>query len=113
MTTKEEVRRLALESGFDSGIDNNDIEHIGVFSDTGFKEGCFMSLTSHIEELIELAKQAERESWASCTLSFEQIESLFPDGGNVTESGITVSAQWLHDFAKNVTSVFLRRVTPL
>ena len=101
MTTKEEVLRLARAAGFHINLG-------AIYSPSTWNE-CNVQIT----KLIELAKQAERESWASCALSFEQIESLFPDGGNVTESGITVSAQWLHDFAKNVTSVFLRRVTPL
>ena len=101
MTTKEEVLRLCDEVGIYKTYDDAAVAEVWVAD------------LRELTELIELAKQAERESWASCALSFEQIESLFPDGGNVTESGITVSAQWLHDFAKNVTSVFLRRVTPL
>ena len=93
MTTKEEVLRLCDEVGI-----------YKTYDDAAGAEVWVADLRE-LTELIELAKQAERESWASCTLSFEQTEELFPDGGNVTESGITVSAQWLHDFAKNVGRV--------
>ena|ERR1700677_2245118 len=42
-------------------------------------------------------------------LTFDQIEVCFPDGGDTNESGITVSAQWLHDFARNVESALGER----
>ena len=39
-------------------------------------------------------------------LSFEEIEDRFPEGASSdgATGGTIVSAQWLHDFAKNVST---------
>jgi hypothetical protein len=40
-------------------------------------------------------------------MTFDEIEDCFPDGGIYETddgAGITTSAQWLHDFAKNVAA---------
>jgi hypothetical protein len=37
-------------------------------------------------------------------LSFEEVENCFPDGGLSGSDGISVSAQWLHNFAQAVAA---------
>lgn len=38
--------------------------------------------------------------YATKTLTFAEIEECFPEGGHSNDDGsVTVSAQWLHDFA--------------
>jgi hypothetical protein len=49
-----------------------------------------------------LEEESDREK-----LTFDQIEACFPDGGDTNENGITVSAQWLHDFARSIESTIL------
>lgn len=38
-------------------------------------------------------------------MTFDEIESCFPDGGTDHDGKITVSAQWLHDFAANLQKI--------
>jgi hypothetical protein len=42
-------------------------------------------------------------------LTFDQIEGAFPDGGSSSADGVTVSAQWLHDFAANIWAIKSQR----
>jgi mannose/fructose/N-acetylgalactosamine-specific phosphotransferase system component IID len=110
MTTKEEVLRLALESGFDSYIENNDIEHIGVFSDTEFKEGYFMSLTPYIEKLIELAKAQgaveEQEAGAKWRFNYELIFcALMAKKQNAIENNKENDSVFIEKSVKNIEAI--------
>ena len=64
----------------------------------GFKMA-FGEIAKHADLVAKVKKaEAKREP-----LTFEEIESCYPEDAHVTDEGwITVSAQWLHDFARDI-----------
>ena len=80
MTPKEEVLRLAEESGFCAGLDGNGISCIWAVNQCIVEDNCNANIAEEITKLIELAKEQERERIINilkgCDESWQAINPL-------------------------------------